>query len=1614
MMRDACFVLQVMAFAAVAVALYAEEENMTFLQLGSKVDGRLAAGQFSDYTLELDTDTYLRIEVEQRKLDVALELFDPAGVSILKVDSPIGRRGIETLLVVSEEQGRYRLRIAAAEPEALPGDFQLTVVEQRPASTDDRTRATAALLLSRGDQERRSGKGENLAAARGFYEDALERFRAVADFHLEADVLFRLGLTNALRGERPTAADQLEQALRRYRTSARQQEISYVLNNLGAVYWELGRKEDARRCFEENLQTTVAPDIRAAAHGNLGLMLRQEGELAQALDAHFQALELFRQQNEPRQEIATLSNIGQLLIDQGKLESARDYLGKALELLTIHVDLPRRSQILANRGEAFKREGDLQAAQDDLEAALQLARELKDGHRIALRLINLGTVHLIAGKEGQARSNFEEALQISRSLTPPYRIGEALALHSLGRLDLPNPGQGWSGNPARARDYFAAAGAIFGDGGDSQVLISNHYGWALALRALGDLQGAREMLAKSLASVETLRSNSGGESLSISFFATKQHYLDLDIELLMQLEAKRPQAGFAELAFEASERRRARALLDVMNGPDPLSRLDTGELAEKEKRAQSRLQELELQRRRSVVHEPGEEGLWEKIRGVQLELDRIRYQLSQRRSPDSVGTREPARLAEIQQHLLDEQSLLLAYSLGEERSFLWLVSKREILSLELPPRREIESLAVQLHRELSARHSAELKAQRRIRLAKLGQMILGPAAGRLERKRLLIAGDGSLLYVPFAALIEPSTNDYLVKRHEIVYLPSASVALAMRKRLAFRDPAPRPIVIFADPTIAAAQPGEPKYAELPNTRKEAQEINRIFAGEGQEFLGEKVSKQNVLSADLSQYQILHFATHGEMDNVVPELSGLVLSSSASSSSGDRFLRLHEISGLHLAAELVVLSACRTAVGPAAKGEGLLGLTRGFLHAGVPRVLASLWNISDHGTAELMKRFYWALIEGGASPGRALQAAQLALIAEDPEGNGLGDPFVWAAFILQGEWRLPGSADDDIEPAPIGSIVGDQYGIDLPVPVPVPIGCEKLPEPWMRIVCALIQAWPLAPAEPSTGFEPPTIPAETTRGGIREAPPETANAGFAETREDGDAMVYSFGIEGLSGSPVMPPMRESELERRILRIDRNERQEFLLKWAKQQMFGNRGPDRRPAPGVDPKDLASAGWSIVFAPSTPPAVRLALKPLIEHRQEQASKVNSSFFKNINYVVGETFDGFQQRIKFSMGPADPREFPYYVLLVGSPAEIPFEFQYMLDIQFAVGRLYFDTPEEYAAYARGVLLAERGEVDVVPDAALLAIRNGEDRATEACSRGLVTPLLEEAAKKWQGLRIRSAKGLKSEMLGLLGAGATPAFLFSSSHGVRWPSGHELQKTHQGALLGSDWQGGPIDLAKHCIGAPDIGKDARLRGLIAFLFGCHTAGTPERDNFPAEAFRSPVLAPQPMVAPLAQRLLGHPNGGALAVIGHIDRAWTLSFGGPGMGFLTFAAFLESLITGHPVGSAMDWLNEKFAQLSAALTDLLDPRGKRSPQPTELSRLWRGLNDARNLVVLGDPAVRLVGLPSGTSALTSAQSQLAVSRNQLAELVSRLSTRSSPELTTLPTEMLRRLRGSRS
>ena len=426
------------------------------------------------------------------------------------------------------------------------------------------------------------------------------------------------------------------------------------------------------------------------------------------------------------------------------------------------------------------------------------------------------------------------------------------------------------------------------------------------------------------------------------------------------------------------------------------------------------------------------------------------------------------------------------------------------------------------------------------------------------------------------------------------------------------------------------------------------------------------------------------------------------------------------------------------------------------------------------------------------------------------------------------------------------------------------------------------------------------------------------------------------------------------------------------------------------GLDPAKLAEAGWGVVFPQSVDAALlRDALAPLLDHRKNEAGRFFRELSGDDGYREGDTKVAFLARQKAGPGPADPEKVPYYLLLVGDPEAIPFSFQYQLDVQYAVGRLHFDTLEEYRRYAESVVTAETGRVERHRRAAFFAPANPDDSVSEATSAYLAKPLADAVRLAQPGWTVDAALGEAAtrDRLGRLLAGGDagdivnnghagqpghpgdpggdPAFLFAACHGLGFPTGDPQQREHQGALVCQDWPGPAargID-REHYFAGEDVGEHAHVHGLVAFCFACFGAGTPRWDDFTEQGKGDRrALSPGAFLGRLPQRLLGHREGGALAIVGHVERAWGFSYAwtdaGPQTG--VFESAVKRLLAGQPVGWAMEYFNQRYAELASDLAAGIEALGfGKKRDETALADLWTASHDARNYTILGDPAVRL-------------------------------------------------------
>jgi len=838
----------------------------------------------------------------------------------------------------------------------------------------------------------------------------------------------------------------------------------------GIAYGQLKQDQKAIEQLEQSVSLFRAagkPRGEALALLHLGQLQGLRGDMQKALDNLTQALAQFRAVGDPDGEMIALGTLAGLKMMLGKPEEMISYYARMFEMNRAAASRGREANTLPALGPIYDVMDQNvmeqpQKGREGLEQILAVSSSLGVPRAEALALLMLGFFHSIEFEPQKALGYYERSLPLFRAENDRYGEGIALFGVCMSRI---------SSRDQKGLDYCAQALTI-------QRATGNNEAEALTLKQIaigesdrGNLAASQTAIESAIAIIESHRTKVINPELRLSYFKGAQHYYDFYLDLLMRLHRQHPNEGYDGRALEVSERARARSLLEILKeaNADIRQGVDAA-LLEREREIQRRLNaKAEAQRQMfSQQHAEAQASqMAEEIQRLIEDLQQVETEIKQK-NPRYAALMQPRPLTlkEIQTQVLDPDTLLLEYSLGEERSYVWAVTSSSSTSHDLPKRAEIETAARQLYDLLNARNTRlknETDEQRTARIAKadaeipaaaaaLSQMVLAPVAGQLGNRRLIIVADDVLHFVPFGVLPvatggASSTNRQrrvtrlLIENHEIVNLPSASALAVIRGEVAGRNRAPKSVVALADPVfmkddervkagkdedtlnevLKTLMSGASKdrqlvkatkdtgvasdgvnVARLPGTRQEAERIVAMVpTNERKLALDFAASRDTVTSAELGQYRYVHLSTHGLLNSVHPELSGLVFSLvNEHGEPQDGFLRAHEIFNLKLSPEVVALSACQTGMGKNIRGEGLVSLTRGFMYAGAPRVIVSLWSVSDLGTTELMVRFYQGMLKEGMRPAAAMRAAQVSLMNDKRWAS----PYYWAPFTLQGEWR----------------------------------------------------------------------------------------------------------------------------------------------------------------------------------------------------------------------------------------------------------------------------------------------------------------------------------------------------------------------------------------------------------------------------------------------------------------------------------------------------------------------------------------------------------------------------------------------------------------------------------
>lgn len=933
-------------------AVIAQTPASQVLVLNQPQEYEIKGGESHSYAISLGTNQTARVEIEHKRADVALAAYKPNGERFIETDSPTGMVGNDLILVTAVEAGEYKIVVEPSNPKADTGRYVIKLAEIRPTLAEDNqiNEATKRIneLAKQAEGLRGKGTREERRQAINNYQQIIELSRVKKDKTWEIVGVVEMGLIYDQLGELQTYIELSERGLLLSREMGNREHEGSALNNIGNGY-------------------------------------KTFGDYEKAIFYLTQALDIQRETNDKRGEAIVLNNLGGCYLLQGNLPKAEELYQQSIVLRREVKDRRGEGNVLNNLGQVFAQSGDTAKAIKYLEQSLDVRLDLKD------------------------------------------KTGEAITRRNLARVY-------WAtGDKEKALEYFEQSNALAKQLGDRRVQAESSYGLALAEKERGNLEKAIETVESGLALIEQIRGELVNPELRVTYFSTVQQFYELYTELLAARYERDKREADIGLALQTSERARTRNLVELLR--EARVNIKQGvdvKLLEQAQDLQERLNLRYRQRTTALAGKFTPEQITKITNEINLltsELETVQVKIRRSNPRYADLTQGMTITAKEIQNLLDDETVLLEYKLGTARSFLWLVAKDSIKIFMLPARAEIEKMARDFYDAILSRDKTK-EAKTSELSNKLSQILLAPVAAKIENKRLAIVADGVLQFIPFAALQSPQSTvqspRVLSEDYEIVVLPSANVLAELRRN---SNQAKRPqkmIAIFADPIFEANDPRlEKKLAKsgsepaglrrvlrdfkmgdslprLLSSRVEARSISALVPkNQALSNVDFDASRENAMSENLANYRILHFATHGLLDSSHPEFSGLVFSLyDKNGKAKDGFLQLNQIYNLNLNTDLVVLSACQTALGKDVRGEGLIGLTRGFMYAGAKRVVASLWKVDDAATAEFMRRFYQNLLQKKLSPASALRQTQ----NEMKKIPRFMSPYFWAGFTLQGDWQ----------------------------------------------------------------------------------------------------------------------------------------------------------------------------------------------------------------------------------------------------------------------------------------------------------------------------------------------------------------------------------------------------------------------------------------------------------------------------------------------------------------------------------------------------------------------------------------------------------------------------------
>ena len=825
------------------------------------------------------------------------------------------------------------------------------------------------------------------------------------------------------------ALQSAEESLRLWRSINRQRGMAEAYKVIGHDQLLLNKLIECGQSMQAafNLYHELNDlDQQASVLIYLAMIENRKGAWQNALALYTQVQSMIDEKAEPYKMGQIANGMGDAFLETGLPDVALEKFRKGLDYFRITKNQRAIAILHWSIGRAQYFRGDYDDALNNLQIALTDAQARGDVTLAAYCDDFLGRTHAATGNYSAALNYFRSAIGGYLKAKNPVEVARTHAL--IGRVYEDQ------GQIAESRKKYQTALKTF-------QALSDHVNESATLFAIGNLELkqnnltlAEEYLRRAIESTENIRRISTSNDLMTAFSATVYERYQSYIECLMRKHKEHPDKGFDVQAFEISELSRARSLAELLRATE--TNLAPG--------IDPKLTEQEKFLRQSIrVKEDYKVWLLSKqykkadLDSLNSEIEKLRNEHEQ--ITDIIRTRFPSYtqitqplgwdLRRIQRDVLPDDTMLLEYSMGPQKSYVWLVTRNSFKSFEIPREAEISDVARKVY-ELVRQPLPESGDKLAQASQELSQMVLSPISDELNKRSVIVVADGVLHFIPFQILPSSSANTPLIASHEVINAPSASILGELQLETKRRQPPPKILAAFGDPIFANdvdkqgqllasntqkdtrwqstlrdielnGDSFDPSVlGRLFHAKRELDNLRQLTAGAAQISSEYDATRDRLLSTDLTQYAMLHFATHGFLNPKHPENSGFVLSTvDQHGKKLEGFIGLREIYELRAPVSLVVLSACQTGLGKDVRGEGLISLTRGFMYAGASGVVASLWKVDDRVTAELMRHFYSNLLEKKMTPAAALREAQNT-IRQKPDWN---LPYYWAAFTLQGDY-----------------------------------------------------------------------------------------------------------------------------------------------------------------------------------------------------------------------------------------------------------------------------------------------------------------------------------------------------------------------------------------------------------------------------------------------------------------------------------------------------------------------------------------------------------------------------------------------------------------------------------